>query len=125
MPSDISAIEAVIQDYFDGLHEGDIPKLRSIFHETCTWYMRDGDTVSALPVSEWLDRLSQAPSAASRNLERSDRLVSIEIAESELAFARLNVQIPPRYFNDFMTLLKLPDVGWKIVSKTFHAETRE
>jgi hypothetical protein len=125
MSSDISAIEAVIQDYFDGLHEGDIPKLRNIFHETCTWYMRDGEAVSALPVSEWLDRLSQAPSAASRNLERIDRLLGIEIAEGELAFARLNVQIPPRYFTDFMTLVKLPDVGWKIVSKTFHAETRE
>lgn len=25
----------------------------------------------------------------------------------------------------FMTLLELPNVSWKIVSKTFHAETRE
>lgn len=124
MSSDISAIEEIIQDYFDGLYEGDASKLEKIFHETCMWYHRDGSEVSAQPVADRIASISQRPSPKSQDLERDDRLVTIEIAAPELAFARLNVQMPPRYFTDYMTLLKLPDVGWKIVSKTFYAETR-
>lgn len=125
MSSDIKEIEAIFQDYFDGLYERDISKLEKIFDKSCMWYVREGDAVSATTVAERLAGIASRPSPQSLGLERHDRIVTIEIAEPELAFVRLNLQIPPRYFTDYMTLVKLPGAGWKIVSKTFYAETRE
>jgi len=34
----------------------------------------------------------------------------------------VHCQIPPRYFTDYLTFVKLAE-GWRIVSKTFHTET--
>lgn len=125
MSSEYSAISAVIENYFDGLYEGDIPKLEDVFHTSCMWYNLEEDSVAATPVSEKLKQISERPSAKSQNLERSDHIASIELAAPDLAYARLNLQLPPRYFTDYMTLLKEPGTGWKIVSKTYRFDTRD
>jgi C-terminal processing protease CtpA/Prc len=57
------------------------------------------------------------PSAKSRGLKRTDRIVSIDMSGPETAFVKLECSIHPRYFTDYLTLLKLKD-GWKVVSKT-------
>lgn len=37
------------------------------------------------------------------------------------AFAKVECSIPPKFFTDFLVLLKL-DGRWQIVSKVFHYE---
>ena len=44
------------------------------------------------------------------------------VSSPTTAFAKVQCQIPPRYFTDYLTFVKLAD-GWKIVSKTFHTLT--
>jgi hypothetical protein len=61
-------------------------------------------------------------SAKASGSERRDRIVSIDFSGPGTAFAKVECQIPPRYFTDYLTLVKLAD-GWRIVSKTFHTET--
>ena len=41
----------------------------------------------------------------------------------ETAFAKVECAIPPRYFTDYLTLLKFKD-GWRVVSKTFRTSVR-
>jgi hypothetical protein len=60
-----------------------------------------------MPRAEWLKLVADRPSPKSRALMRSD----------------LECAVPPRYFTDYLTLLKLKD-GWKIVSKTFRTTIR-
>jgi hypothetical protein len=50
-------------------------------------------------------------------------IVSIDRSGPDTAFAKVECQIPPRYFTDYLVLARLKD-GWKVVSKTFHTETR-
>ena len=39
------------------------------------------------------------------------------------AFAKVECALPPRFFVDYLTLLKTKD-GWRIVAKAFKTETK-
>ena len=126
MPKDMQAIETVIQTYFDGLHEGDVKKLGAAFHDVSHLYSLGPDgTVQDLPRQQWLDMVRDRPSAKSKNLARADRIVSVDMSGPETAVVKVECQIPPRYFTDYLTLLKLKDGSWRIVSKTFRTTVRE
>jgi hypothetical protein len=73
--------------------------------------------------AEWLDRVRSRPSPQSRDLKRDDRVVQIDRSGPDTAFVKVQCQIPPRYFTDYLTLARLA-TGWKVVSKTYHTETR-
>jgi hypothetical protein len=124
MSDDLKAIETVLQTYFDGLHEGDTKKLAAAFHETADLRSVEPDgTLAVLPRAQWFEMLNGRPSARSRDLPRHDGIVTIDRSGPATAFAKVQCQIPPRYFTDYLTLAKLAD-GWKIVGKTFHTDTR-
>jgi hypothetical protein len=121
---DLSAIHAVLQTYFDGLYEGDADKLADAFHETADLRTATADgTFHMMTRQQWIDGVKTRPSAASRGLARHDWIVTIDRSGPNTAFAKVLCQIPPRYFTDYLTLGKLKD-GWKVISKTYHTETR-
>jgi hypothetical protein len=62
-------------------------------------------------------------SAQAQDLPRNDFIVHIDRSSPATAFAKVQCWIPPRYFTDYLTFVKLSG-GWKIVSKTYHTETR-
>ena len=123
MPSDLHEIEQVLQTYFDGLYEGDTAKLQRAFHEVAHLFSVEDGKLADLPRAQWFEMLRNRQSAQSRDLSRRDWVVQIDRSGPNTAFAKVHCQIPPRYFTDYLTLAKLAD-GWKIVSKTFHTETR-
>lgn len=120
---DLSEVEKTIRTYLDGLYEGDTKKLGSAFHEVSHLYSAGCDGVVDLPRSDWLKAVSTRPSPKSRALERNDRIVSIDFSGPETACVKVECAIPPRYFTDYLTLLKFKD-GWRIVSKTFRTTVR-
>ena len=117
---DLAGVEKTVRTYLDGLYEGDTEKLASAFHEVSRLYSLGSDGVADLPRAEWLKMVSGRPSPKSRALERSDR---IDFSGPETAFAKVECAIPPRYFTDYLTLLKFKD-GWRVVSKTFRTSVR-
>ena len=124
MATEIEAIEAVIWTYLDGLYEGDTAKLGKAFHEGSHLYSMHEGGVSDLPREKWFEMVKGRPSAKSKNLKRTDRRISIDMAGPETATVKLECSIHPRYFTDYLSLLKL-NGGWRIVSKTFRADVRE
>lgn len=126
MANDIKAIEGVIQTYFDGLHEGDVKKLGAAFHDVSHLYSLGADgTVQDLPRAQWFEMVQSRPSAKSKELPRADRIVSVDMSGPETAIVKVECQIPPRYFTDYLSLLKLKDGHWRIVSKTFRTTVRD
>ena len=124
MVNDLKEIETVLQTYFDGLYEGSTAKLAAAFHETADLRSVGADgALAILPRAQWLDTVASRPSAQSRDLARHDWVVSLDRSGPDTAFAKVHCQIPPRYFTDYLVLARLKD-GWKIVSKTFHTDTR-
>ena len=124
MAGEIEAIEKVVWTYLDGLYEGDTAKLAAAFHEGSHLYSLSDGRVSDLPREEWLAFVKNRPSAKSKGLKRTDRIVGIDLSGPETAFVKLECSIHPRYFTDYLTLLKL-EGGWRVVSKTFRTDVRE
>jgi hypothetical protein len=122
MASDLSDIEHALQAYFDGLYEGDTDKLGSVFHDVAHLFSVTDGKLADMSRVQWFDAVRNRKSAQSQDLPRHDWVVHIDRSGPTTAFAKVHCQIPPRYFTDYLTFVKLAD-GWKIVSKTFHTDT--
>ncbi len=124
MAGEIEAVEKVVWTYLDGLYEGDTGKLAQAFHEVSHLYSMSDGGVADLPREKWFEFVKGRASPKSKGLKRTDRIVSIDLSGPETAFVKLECSIHPRYFTDYLTLLKL-NGGWKVVSKTYRTDVRE
>lgn len=120
----LAAIEAVVRTYLDGLYEGDTAKLGAAFHPVSHLYSAAPDgTVADLPREKWLEMVAGRESPKARGLVREDRILAIDMAGEDAACVKVNCCVPPRYFTDYLLLLKTGE-GWKIVSKSFHTDMK-
>jgi Putative lumazine-binding len=123
MASDLHELEQALQTYFDGLYQGDTAKLGQVFHDVAHLFSVSDGKLSDMSREQWFDLVRSRRSAQSQDLKRHDWVVQIDRSSPTTAFAKVHCQIPPRYFTDYLTFVKLAE-GWRIVSKTFHTETR-
>ncbi len=113
-----AAIEQTIQTYFDGLYDGDADKLASIFHEAAALTFEQAGQVTVLPLAQWLKAVRERPAPKARGLARDDEILLIDQSGPTTAFVKVRCQIPPRYFTDYLNLLKT-DGRWTVVQKVF------
>ncbi|WP_375461577.1 nuclear transport factor 2 family protein [uncultured Enterovirga sp.] len=118
MAEDRAAIEAAVQTYLDGLYEGDVAKLGSVFHETSALTWEESGAIKVLPRAEWLAAVSNRSSPKTQGLPRHDEIVSIDQSSPGSAFVKLRCAIPPRFFTDYLSLLKI-DGRWQVAQKVF------
>jgi hypothetical protein len=124
MSDDTKAIEAVIKTYFDGLYDGDVEKLATAFHATSALTSVGADGKLAIVTrAQWFDAVAKRPSAKSQGQARADHILMIDQPGPTMAFVKVKCQLPPRYFVDQLSLLKV-DGRWQIVQKVFQAESR-
>ena len=123
MDTDVRALAAIAKTYCDAAYEMDADKFASIFHPSCsvTKAGEDGN-VSVTPIEMWLAAVRCMEAPKLQGLERRDEILSIDVVR-ELAILKLKLQIPPRYFTDMLSCLKV-DGAWKIVQKVTTIETR-
>ena len=94
-----------------------------MFHEVAHLFgVADGE-LTDWSREYWFDLVRNRKSPQQQDLRRHDWVVQIDRASPTVAFAKVHCQIPPRYFTDYLTFVKLAE-GWRIVSQTFHMETR-
>ena len=124
MAEDRKAIEQVIQTYLDGLYEGDADKLASVFHPTSALTSEQDGVIQIMPRDAWLDAVRKRPSPQSKRLARADEIVSIDQSSPSSAFVKVKCAIPPRYFTDYLSLLKI-DGRWQVAQKVFATRMEE
>jgi hypothetical protein len=72
---------------------------------------RRADAAAARPLAR---AVRERPSPKSRGLPRHDRILQIDQASPTAAFVKLQCAIPPRYFTDYLSLLKVEGAGrWR------------
>jgi len=120
----IGEITDLLQDYFDGLYNGDLDKFGRLFHPNSHLYLTDGATVTDLSRDRYFEMIAARRSPRDQGLRRHDRILSIHKAGPDTALATVNCAMPPKYFTDYLTLLRTTD-GWQIISKTFHTEIHD
>ena len=111
--SDFDSIAAIVKDYFDGLHNGDVSKLQLIFHQDA-WLKAPGVRRSR---EQWLTDVSNRQSPAQQALPFDFNLLSIDVVKDQ---AMVKIECPLFDFNyiDFLGLLK-ENGQWLIVSKMY------
>ena len=111
--SDFDSITAIVQDYFDGLHNGDVLKLQSIFHRDA-WLKAPGIRRSR---EQWLTNVSDRPIPAQQGRSFEFKLLSVDVVKDQ---AMVKIECPLFDFNyiDFLGLLK-EEGQWLIVSKMY------
>lgn len=124
MSTDRSTVEAVVQDYFDALYEGDADKMSKVFDTSADLRWVEKGQLQVLTVPDWLDRIRKRPSGKAEGKAREDFIVTIDHSDDKTAFIKVRCQLPPRYFTDYLVAMKLND-GWKIVSKSYRYDLRE
>ncbi len=78
--------------------------------------------MSVTPIETWLAGVRSMKAPKLQGLERHDEILSIDVVR-DLALVKLKLQIPPRYFTDMLSCLKV-DGTWKIVQKVMTVEAR-
>jgi hypothetical protein len=123
MDTDIRALLAIAQAYFDAAYEMDADKFASIFHHSSS-VTRVGDdgNVSVTPIEMWLAAVRNMKAPKQQGLERHDEILSIDVVR-EVALLKLKFQIPPRHLTDMLLCLQA-NGAWKIVQKVMTTETR-
>jgi hypothetical protein len=126
MDTDFQALAAMAQAYFDAAYDMDADKFASLFHSasSVSSLTRGGDdiTVSVTPIGTWLAVVRGMKAPKLLGLERRDEILSIDVVR-ELALLKLTLQIPPRYFTDMLSCVKIDKV-WKIVQKVTSVDSR-
>jgi hypothetical protein len=123
MDAAYAEIPRVLADYFDGLHHGDWERLSRAFHRRAHYVCPTEDALVHRTMAEYFPIVDARPSPASRGEPRHDRIVSIELGGPALAFVRAECTIGPKFFTDFLTLIRT-DGRWQIISKVFHFDLR-
>ena len=124
MSTNRSTVEAVVQDYFDALYEGDADKMSTVFDASADLRWVEKGQLQVLTVPDWLDRIRKRPSGKAEGKAREDFIVTIDRSDDNTTFVKVRCQLPPRYFTDYLVAMKLGD-GWRIVSKSYRYDTRE
>src|SRR5882757_6529604 len=126
MDTDMRALVMIAQAYFDAAYDMDADKFAFLFHpsSSVSSVARVGDdiTVSVTPIATWLTAVRTLKAPRQLGLERHDEILSIDVVR-ELASLKVKLQIPPRYFIDMLSCVKIADT-WKIVQKVTSVDSR-
>jgi hypothetical protein len=122
MDTDMRALLAVAQAYFDAAYEMDADKFASIFHPaSAVTKVGDDGNVSVTPIETWLAGVRKMKAPKLQGSVRHDQILSIDVA-GEMALLKLKLQVPPRRFTDLLSCLKVNGT-WKVVQKVMTTET--
>ncbi|TQV88841.1 nuclear transport factor 2 family protein [Aliikangiella coralliicola] len=110
---DTQVITSILKDYFDGLYEADVKKLRAIFHSDV--YLKAPNLRRSL--TEWLDLVASRPVPKQEKELYRFNILSIEVI-GEQAMAKVECPILDNFYIDFLGFLK-ENGEWKIVNKMY------
>ncbi len=118
--SDKDAVMVPLESYLKGHSTGDGEHFKKAFHtEGSMMWIRDGKFTTR-SFAEYIAGASGRPAADETTRKR--RIGTVEVV-GNAATATIILDYPTVKFTDYMSLLKI-NGEWKIVNKTFFAESR-
>lgn len=110
------------QDYRDGIYDGDVAKLRAIFHPSSSMFYNAADGLVVVPVEEYFNVVANRDAPAKTGAKRRERLVSIVMPSPDNAVLVATILISGKSFTDQLVFMKV-DGRWLIVAKTYHLDS--
>ena len=110
---DFYLILEIIRNYFDGLHQGDVNKLKGIFHSDA--YLKAPGQRRSL--REWLDSVARRPIPKEQGDRYDFKVLSIEVIKDQ-AMVKLECPLFDFFYVDYLGLLK-ENGQWLVVNKMY------
>lgn len=117
-PSDLQAISATVQDYFEGMYYRDVERLRRAFLPEACLFGHLQDAFVSLPLEKWLESVASRPVPAETGEPFEMRIVATDVS-GQAASVKVADLYFGRRFTDYLSLAVV-DGRWVIVNKTFH-----
>jgi hypothetical protein len=119
--SEEAGVRQALDNYIKGHATGEGEYFRKAFHPDAKLFaVRDGKYWQ-LTSEEYIARAAGKP--ADDEAQRKRSIENIDIS-GNAAIAKIVLDYPSVRFTDYMSLLKI-DGEWKIINKTFYAESRK
>lgn len=116
--SSAEQIEALLKTYFDGLYFNDLSLLKQVFHPKARYTCANNDAFLTINMEEYYEILKHRTAPASLKHKRKDKILWVDINAPYSAMAKVECVIEPKFFTDYLCLVR-SDKGWQIISKTF------
>jgi hypothetical protein len=118
---DKKAVAVPLENYIKAHATGNAEFIRKAFHpEAKVMFFADGK-FNQWSAEEFVTRFKGTPAADEAKRKRSFEILDVS---GNAAIAKVSLDYPTVKFTDYMTLLKI-DGEWKIINKTFYAETKK
>ena len=118
MDASYQEISQALATYFDGFYEGDVDKLKRIFHPSAHLFSATDGPLADDAIEAVYERVLGRAKPADTGQQRLDRILSIDKSGAESALAKVQIAIGPKLFTDYLNLLKI-DGRWQIISKIY------
>ncbi len=118
MQNEYAEIAAALPLYFDGFYQGDVAKLKRIFHPVCHLSHAYGGKLAHDDMETVYARVTGRASPEKNGEARRDVILGIDVSSPISALARVQIAIGPRLFTDYLNFLKI-DGEWRIIAKVF------
>ena len=118
MDASYQEIAEALAAYFDGFYEGDVDKLKRIFHPSAHLFSATDGPLADDAIEAVYERVGGRANPADTGQQRLDRILSIDKSGAESALAKVQIAIGPKLFTDYLNLLKI-DGRWQIIAKIY------
>jgi hypothetical protein len=118
MDRSFGEIAEALGAYFDGFYEGDVDKLKRIFHPSAHLYSATEGPLQDDPMEAVYARVRGRTPPSAQRQKRVDRILTIDRSGPEAALAKVQLAIGARLFTDYLTLLRI-DGRWQIIAKAY------
>ena len=112
----IQAVIALIEDYFNLAYEPKSRDFNKIFHPTCLVQWVQEGQLNTLSSRDYAALINGRPSPQSTGAPRDEAILSMENISDSLSTATVRVRIGQKLFNDHFVLHKV-EGSWLITTK--------
>lgn len=117
--SDFDALHALVQQYFDGLYDGDVDVLSRIFHARSRLHVMLEGKLFEIDYAPYMEVVRNRPSPRSAGARRRDEIILIQQTTTDTALVIVSLLLSGKSYTDQLSLIR--DEGrWQIVSKVYH-----
>ena len=122
--ADFDKIRTLVMHYFDGLYDGDVGLLSSIFHKRSRLHVILENKLVEIEFTPYMDIIQNRPSPRAIGAERRDQVITISQSTPDTAFVVVALLLAGKSYTDHLSLIKDED-RWQIISKVYHLNNPE
>ncbi len=118
--SDFKEIEEMMWDYFRILNTGDVAGIEAMFLPQCNLVCAQEDgSATVMMLGQYKDAVGKRTAPKDEGYPVYGRTVSIDQSGPQTAVVKVDCAVQPRYFTDYLTLVK--EKGrWRIAAKVYY-----